>query len=1066
LKRREFKTLNAADSLPVRLEDLITDGAEKMPALSPEYVKKLMHEFKLQQNELSIQHEEIHMLQEKLKDSQGKYQELLNRLDNKRGGLGCRATLDQPNLDIVNEKLKDKPLEHWADAGSLSDILDFDRVLLENSPVSILVTRPDSSIIYINPAVEQFTGYSRAELLGEKIPYPFWPPERVREYEENAAVNVGKDVNIIERYHRKKNGEIFWVSATLKTLRQNGEIGLIIVSWIDITERKMVEEALKLSEDKFGKAFNSSPVPMVISTLNEGRFIEVNDAFLDVCGYSLDELINHTSSELDFWTNPGQRERLTILLRKQGKLHNVELAFRSKSGEIHKALYSGEIIRLGNVDCLLSVANDITDLKRTEEELKETEKFNSILLENAFIPIIVINPDNSIKYVNPAFQRLTGFSAEEIVGQKPPFPYWPDDKKEIYSRGYYDHNIRKVEWLFQKKRGEKFWVELNALPIEENGEIRYHICSWIDITERKKYEEELKFSEEKFSKAFNASPIPMSIATFDEGVMVDVNNSFLEVSGYTCDELIGRCISDLQGWKDIEDRERYMKLIKELGRVHNLETEFVSRSGQVRTLLFSGERIKLGDKDYLFSIWNDITDRIQSERSLRESENRFRILSEESPNMIFISKGPQIIYANKKCEELLGYKREELYSPDFNFLVLLAPEFRDAIRSNEQGPMASQKTQSLEYTLVSKDGKRINVLISLKAFKYDDEDAFIGIATDITERKQMENALRESNEFNNALLENAPNAIVVINPDTSIRYVNPEFVRKNGWTQEEVKSIKAPYPWWPEEQKEQLKKGFTASMEKGSGQGEVIAVKKNGERYWLAFTWTSVARDGKHKYTVVNSNDITARKQAEVELKQSFDKVHQALQSSINATAKMVELRDPYTAGHQQKVARLATAIAAEMGLPTEQVGYIGMAATVHDIGKIYVPAEILSRTGKLTELEFQMMKTHVQGSYDILKTIEFPWPIAQVVLQHHERMDGSGYPQALKGEEILLEARILAIADTIEAMSAHRPYRPALGMGEALEEISKNKGKLYDANVAEACINLFLEKGFRLDKD
>jgi putative nucleotidyltransferase with HDIG domain len=177
-----------------------------------------------------------------------------------------------------------------------------------------------------------------------------------------------------------------------------------------------------------------------------------------------------------------------------------------------------------------------------------------------------------------------------------------------------------------------------------------------------------------------------------------------------------------------------------------------------------------------------------------------------------------------------------------------------------------------------------------------------------------------------------------------------------------------------------------------------------------------------------------------------------------------VERRDPYTAGHQHRVANLAAAIANEIGLSEEQIDGVRMASVIHDLGKIHVPAEILSRPGRLTENEFSIIKTHPQTGYDILKTEEFPWPVAQIVLQHHERMDGSGYPSSLSGEEILLEARILAVADVVEAMASHRPYRPALGIDKALEEISKNKGVLYDAKVADACLRLFTEKGFKFE--
>jgi len=209
------------------------------------------------------------------------------------------------------------------------------------------------------------------------------------------------------------------------------------------------------------------------------------------------------------------------------------------------------------------------------------------------------------------------------------------------------------------------------------------------------------------------------------------------------------------------------------------------------------------------------------------------------------------------------------------------------------------------------------------------------------------------------------------------------------------------------------------------------------------------------------ARDISDRKKAEHEIKQSVEKMHKALQGTVNAIAKMVEMRDPYTAGHQQRVAKLSMAIAREMKFTTDQIRCIGIAAVLHDVGKIYIPAEILGRTGKLTDIEYQIMKTHVNGSYEIRKNIEFPWPIAQIVLQHHERLNGSGYPEGLKDDQILLEAKILAVSDTIEAMITHRPYRAALRIDVALEEIYRNKGTLYDREVVDACFRLFMSRGF-----
>jgi putative nucleotidyltransferase with HDIG domain len=210
--------------------------------------------------------------------------------------------------------------------------------------------------------------------------------------------------------------------------------------------------------------------------------------------------------------------------------------------------------------------------------------------------------------------------------------------------------------------------------------------------------------------------------------------------------------------------------------------------------------------------------------------------------------------------------------------------------------------------------------------------------------------------------------------------------------------------------------------------------------------------------------EITERKHAEGALKESYQKLQRALEGTIYALALTVEKRDPYTAGHQQRVTNLACAIAVEMGLSEEKINGIRMVGFIHDLGKIYVPAEILSKPGQLTEMEFVIIKTHAKVGYDILKKVEFPWPVAQVIVQHHERIDGSGYPFGLSGENILLEAKIIGVADVIEAIASHRPYRPALGLDKALEEVSQKRGTLYDPEVVDACLRLFTVKGFNLE--
>lgn len=197
------------------------------------------------------------------------------------------------------------------------------------------------------------------------------------------------------------------------------------------------------------------------------------------------------------------------------------------------------------------------------------------------------------------------------------------------------------------------------------------------------------------------------------------------------------------------------------------------------------------------------------------------------------------------------------------------------------------------------------------------------------------------------------------------------------------------------------------------------------------------------------------------DVKLSRDKFRRAMEGIVQAISVTVEMRDPYTAGHQQRVAELACAIAQSMGLNEDDIYGLRMASVIHDLGKITVPAEILSKPGRLSELEYELIKNHVQAGYDILEPIEFPWPLADIIIQHHERMDGSGYPGRLRADEIMLQARILAVSDVFETIASHRPYRPSLGLQHAIDELSENRGKLYDSDVVDACLALIEENRF-----
>ena len=246
---------------------------------------------------------------------------------------------------------------------------------------------------------------------------------------------------------------------------------------------------------------------------------------------------------------------------------------------------------------------------------------------------------------------------------------------------------------------------------------------------------------------------------------------------------------------------------------------------------------------------------------------------------------------------------------------------------------------------------------------------------------------------------------------------------------------------------------------------ELTLTRKSGEGLPALITaYPIFGTTGEMRAILVVAIDISERIRAARKIRESMEKWRKALEGIINAMALTLEMRDPYTAGHQLRVANLVTAIATELGFSDERVEGARMAAMIHDIGKITVPAEILSKPGVITEIEFNLIKTHSKTGFDILKGIDFPWPIAQMVFQHHERINGNGYPSGLSGGDILPESKILGVADVVEAMASHRPYRPSLGIQKALDEISKNRGILYDAEVVDACLSVFRKKGFRFE--
>ena len=361
-------------------------------------------------------------------------------------------------------------------------------------------------------------------------------------------------------------------------------------------------------------------------------------------------------------------------------------------------------------------------------------------------------------------------------------------------------------------------------------------------------------------------------------------------------------------------------------------------------------------------------------------------------------------------------------------------------------------------------GRIMDVLYNASLYR-DEAGAVAGVfaaARDVTETKKLQNA----HEMLARIVESAEDAIVSETLDGMITSWNHGAELMLGYSPAEAigrpAAMLAP-PGREHEIRELIEAIRTGKIVR---QHETRRRKKDGTLFHVSISVSPVKdASGALIGMSVIYRDITERVRVEQERERNREKIEKGMEATVQAVANMVEIRDPYTAGHQRRVAELAVAIAHELALPEDRIRGLSLAAAIHDIGKIEVPSEILNRPGALSPLELQLIRCHPQTGHDILKNVDLAWPIADIILQHHERLDGSGYPQGLHGDAILLEAKIIAVADVLESMASHRPYRPALGIPTALDELRRGRGMLFDADVVDACVRLIETGAFKVDK-
>ena len=496
-----------------------------------------------------------------------------------------------------------------------------------------------------------------------------------------------------------------------------------------------------------------------------------------------------------------------------------------------------------------------------------------------------------------------------------------------------------------------------------------------------------------------------------------------------------------------------------------LSAQYVVKPAQLKPL---GEEMEFFRQynEILFSkLEKKMLDLETANQQLKMLEERYRLSFENTSDVIFIvDENLNILSMSQSAEKILGYKLEEFIGKLVTDMkhIFTPASFEQAI-SDAMLIFKGETISAKIYEFMAKDGTiKIGEVSGSPIMRNGQVTGFVSIARDITDRRRMEDELRNSAQKYRTILEDMNDMYYELDLKGNMTFFNKALLSLTARSPEELQGM-----------------NFRDYM---SSEGSEDALKIFGEIYKTGkprlFVNEIVTKTGEVKYfesqagLLLDENkqpigfrgiarDITDRKKAQDERDQVLARLRKTLGTMIQAMSAAVEARDPYTSGHQRRVAALARSIAAEMNLSRDQIEGIRMAASIHDMGKISIPAEILSMPRKLSKLEFDLVKTHSQAGHDIIKDIDFPWPIANIILQHHERINGSGYPHGLRGDNILLEARILAVADVVETMASYRPYRPALGLDTALEEITRNKNILYDGEVVEACLKIFREKKY-----
>jgi PAS domain S-box-containing protein/putative nucleotidyltransferase with HDIG domain len=745
---------------------------------------------------------------------------------------------------------------------------------------------------------------------------------------------------------------------------------------------------------------------------------------------------------------------------------------------------------------LAALREEISKLKILKNELFETRELHQTLADRSPIGVYVLQ-NGAFQYINPQFKASTGFTEADLLGKDSLSIVHPADRtgvRENAVRMLKGKRTSPYEFRSVTKDGRIRWVLGTVISIPFRGKPAV-LGNYMDITDQKEAREKLEDLEALEASILDA--LPVAVVGLRERRVIFANRAVETVFGWKPEELIGKNTRILyRSDEEYEEIGRHFYPVLEKQRTYNEEYPCRHRDGRDIICMVSTSRI--GDSltgKSIVATYEDITERKRVEAALRESEGRLSSIIQGSPIPTFvIGRDHRVTHWNRSLEELSGLAAKDTIGTTEHWRAFYSQErpcMADLLVDGERGKVSQwyagkcQKSKLIEDAYEATDffptlGTEGKWLRFTAATIRDSAGHIVGAVEtleDITDEKQAEETLKESESRLREILEGSPTPTVVIDKNHQVIVWNRAMEELSAirasevlhtdqqWrifynekrplmadllVDENIEEVKEIPHWYAGKYvKSRLLQDAYEATDYSAVRGK-----------WLHFT-SAVIHDtsGNILGAVETMTDISPLKQAEEDLRKSLEKLQKAMTGTVEAMAVIVETRDPYTAGHQHQVAKISRRIAEEMKLPQERLEALEMAAYIHDIGKIYVPAEILSKPGKLSEVELNIIKTHPQVAFEILKNIEFPWPIADIVYQHHERLNGTGYPRGLKEGGICLESRIIGVVDVFESMASHRPYRPTLGLERAVDELTKNRGILYDPAVVDILLKLVKQK-------